>query len=62
MRTVFIVLDLSMDGFTCWSVITEFCDHFRKARSQEYRLDSAWFGQGASLKQRAPDHALQLAA
>ena len=50
---------------TAWgllSAVTEFVDHERRARSQEYRLDSAWFGQGAGLKQRALDHALQLAA
>jgi len=48
---------------TAWGLlnaVTEFCDHERRARSQEYRLDSAWFGQGAALKQRALDHALQL--
>lgn len=50
---------------TAWGLlnaVTEFVDHERRARSQEYRLDSAWFGQGASLKQRALDQALQLAA
>lgn len=34
---------------TAWgllSAVTEFVDHERRARSQEYRLDSAWFGQG----------------
>lgn len=49
---------------TAWGLlnaVTEFVDHERRARSQEYRLDSAWFGQGAALKQRALDHALQLA-
>jgi phage/plasmid-like protein (TIGR03299 family) len=49
---------------TAWGLlnaVTEFVDHERRARSQEYRLDSAWFGQGAVLKQRALDHALALA-
>ena len=48
---------------TAWGLlnaVTEFVDHEKRARSQEYRLDSAWFGQGAVLKQRALDHALQL--
>jgi len=48
---------------TAWGLlcsVTEFVDHERRARSAEYRLDSAWFGQGANLKQRALDHALQL--
>jgi phage/plasmid-like protein (TIGR03299 family) len=50
---------------TAWGLlnaVTEFVDHEKRARSQEYRLDSAWFGQGAALKQRALDYALQLAA
>ena len=50
---------------TAWGLlcaVTEFVDHERRARSQEYRLDSAWFGQGAALKQRALDVALQLAS
>ncbi len=48
---------------TAWGLlcaVTEFVNHERRARSQEYRLDSAWFGQGAALKQRALEHALQL--
>ncbi|TAK93158.1 MAG: DUF932 domain-containing protein [Aquabacterium sp.] len=50
---------------TAWGLlnaVTQFVDHERRARSQDHRLDSAWFGQGASLKQRALDHALQLVA
>jgi phage/plasmid-like protein (TIGR03299 family) len=50
---------------TAWGLlcaVTEFVDHERRARSQEYRLDSAWFGQGAGLKQRALDAALLLAS
>jgi phage/plasmid-like protein (TIGR03299 family) len=50
---------------TAWGLlnaVTEFVDHERRAKNQEYRMDSAWFGQGASLKQRALDHALLLAA
>ncbi len=41
---------------TAWGLlnaVTEFVDHQRRARSQDYRLDSAWFGQGAQLKQKA---------
>ena len=44
------------------NAVTEYVDHERRARSTEYRLDSAWFGQGAQIKQRALDAALQLAA
>ncbi|SFL91899.1 DUF932 domain-containing protein [Nitrosomonas communis] len=50
---------------TAWGLlnaITEYVDHDKRARSNEHRLDSAWFGQGAILKQRALDTALQLVA
>lgn len=50
---------------TAWGLlnaVTEFVDHERRARSNEYRMDSAWFGQGAQIKQRALDSALQLIA
>lgn len=41
--------------------VTEFVDHERRARSSDHRLDSAWFDQGASLKQGALDQAVLLA-
>jgi hypothetical protein len=44
------------------NAVTEFVDHERRARGTDYRLDSAWFGQGASIKQRAMDEALRLVA
>ncbi|QRM19305.1 DUF932 domain-containing protein [Dechloromonas sp. TW-R-39-2] len=50
---------------TAWGLlnaVTEYVDHERRARSTEYRMDSAWFGQGAVIKQRALDTALLLAA
>ena len=40
--------------------ITEFADHERRAMSQDHRLDSAWFGAGAGLKQRGLEQALQM--
>ena len=40
--------------------ITEFADHERRAMSTDHRLDSAWFGAGAALKQRGLDQALRL--
>ena len=55
--------ELASASGTAWgllSAVTEFVDHEKRARSQEYRLDSAWFGQGAALKQRALDRALLL--
>jgi phage/plasmid-like protein (TIGR03299 family) len=48
---------------TAWgalNAVTEFVDHQRRARSQDYRLDSAWFGQGAQLKGKALTQALTL--
>ncbi len=50
---------------TAWGLlnaVTEYVDHQRRARSQDYRLDSAWFGQGAQLKQKALDTAMTLVA
>ncbi len=50
---------------TAWGLlnaVTEFVDHERRARNTENRMDSAWFGQGAVLKQRALESALQLVA
>jgi phage/plasmid-like protein (TIGR03299 family) len=50
---------------TAWGLlnaVTEFVDHEKRARSTDHRLDSAWFGQGAVLKQKALDHAIQLVA
>ncbi|AZE62660.1 MULTISPECIES: DUF932 domain-containing protein [Pseudomonas fluorescens group] len=50
---------------TAWGLlnsVTEYVDHERRARSNEYRMDTAWFGQGAVLKQRALDSALRLVA
>lgn len=50
---------------TAWGLlnsVTEYVDHERRARSNEYRMDTAWFGQGAVIKQRALDSALQLVA
>lgn len=50
---------------TAWGLlcaVTEYVDHERRARSVDHRLDSAWFGQGAGLKQRALEAALALTA
>ena len=40
--------------------ITEFIDHERRAMSTDHRLDSAWFGAGASIKQRGLEQALNM--
>lgn len=42
--------------------VTEFVDHYRRARSQDNRLDSAWFGPGAAIKEMAFHEAMKLAA
>lgn len=50
---------------TAWGLlnsVTEYVDHQRRARNQDYRLDSAWFGQGATLKKKALDEALKMTA
>ena len=49
-------------AFGLVNAVTEFVDHERRARTTDYRLDSAWFGQGASLKQRALEEAARMAA
>ena len=57
--------DLSSANGTAWGLlnaVTQFVDHERRARSQDYRLDSAWFGQGAAIKGKAYQEALKLAA
>ncbi|OHU98951.1 hypothetical protein BLA34_18380 [Ralstonia solanacearum] len=50
---------------TAWGLlqsVTEFVDHHRRARSEDHRRDSAWFGSGAALKAKAWDEALRLVA
>jgi len=45
-------------GLLC--AITEFADHERRAMSTDHRLDSAWFGAGAGLKQRGLEQVLAM--
>lgn len=55
--------DLPSAQETAWGLlnaVTEHVDHERRARSQDHRLDSAWFGNGAAVKQRALEAALDL--
>ena len=49
-------------AFGLLNAVTEFVDHERRARSTDHRLDSAWFGQGAGMKQKALEKALLLVA
>ena len=55
--------ELSSASGTAWGLVnamTEYVDHHRRARNQDNRLDSARFGQGAILKQKAFNQALAL--
>lgn len=49
-------------AFGLLNSITEYVDHERRARSTDHRLESAWFGAGATLKQKALDQALLMIA
>jgi hypothetical protein len=49
-------------AFGLLNAVTEYVDHERRARSTDHRLDSAWFGQGATLKKKALDQAVLLAS
>jgi phage/plasmid-like protein (TIGR03299 family) len=49
-------------AFGLLNAVTEFVDHERKARNTDYRLDSAWFGQGALIKEKALSKAMLLLA
>lgn len=57
--------DLPTAKGTAWGLVnavTRFADFDARARSQDSRLDSAWFGTKAKLKELAVSRALQLAA
>ena len=48
---------------TAWGLVnaaTEYCDHHARCRSADARMDRAWFGDGAVLKQKAWDAAIDL--
>lgn len=54
---------LSTARDTAWGLVnavTYFSDHSRRARSQSSRVDSAWFGSSARLKQKTFARALEL--
>jgi len=49
-------------AFGLLNAVTQYVDHEQRARSQDNRLNSAWFGQGAKFKNRAFENALLLTA
>lgn len=52
-------------GDSMWGLLnaqTEYIDHKKRARNQGNRLDSAWYGDGFSVKQRTFDELMKLAA
>lgn len=49
-------------AFGLLNAVTEYVDHERRARTYDHRLESAWFGAGANLKQKALDQALLMVA
>lgn len=52
-------------GQTGWGLVnavTEYADHHKRARNQGNRLDNAWFGEGAALKDAVFQEVLELAA
>ena len=56
-------LDAAKDtayGLLC--SITEYVDHERRAMSRDHRLDGAWFGSGAKLKQKGLEESLLMLA
>lgn len=57
--------DMQSAQNTAWGLLnslTEYTDHRTKARSQDNRLNSAWFGAGATLKAKAFEEAMKLTA
>ncbi len=57
--------ELASSNGTAWGLlnsVTEFIDHHRRSRSADHRRDTAWFGQGAAIKQKAWEESLKLVA
>lgn len=57
--------ELDTANGTAWGLVnavTEYVDHHRRSRGVDGRLNSAWFGDGARVKQHAWERALELAA
>lgn len=57
--------NLASASGTAWGLlngVTEYIDHHRRARTEDHRRDAAWFGAGATVKQKAWDEAMKLVA
>ena len=57
--------DLSSAKDTAYGLLnamTEFVDHERRAMNTDNRLNSAWFGAGAKLKQKGLEESLRMLA
>jgi len=57
--------DLITSKDTAWgavNAVTRYYDHEKRAHNIDNRLNNAWFGEGANLKQQAWQEALKLAA
>lgn len=57
--------ELKSASGTAWGLVnavTEWADHGRKTKSIDTKLNNAWFGTTANIKQRAWDEALKLAS
>ena len=52
----------SQTGWGLVNAVTEYADHHKRARSQGNRLDNAWFGDAANIKNAVFHEALELAA
>lgn len=58
-------LGADLAGETGWGLLnaaTEYFDHHKRARSQDTRLDSAWFGDSFNTKQRVLNELVEMAA
>ncbi len=57
--------NLTSSKNTLWGLVnavTEYVDHHRKAKGQDNRLNSSWYGRGAQIKAEAYDSIMKLAA
>ena len=59
-----VLSDQSRQVITAWGLlnaVTEYVDHHKRARNQGNRLDNAWFGEAANLKDTVFKSVLEMA-